>query len=92
MMRHDSGMGVYEAAYVTCLASYFLGPSLWTLRLANSLFFFGTYLFFDCACAIEYARQAEKSGVGGDSNPGSDTGPRAFRETWRPPQALRQSP
>ncbi len=55
MLRHDPSLGVYKMAYfaylarqyvLNCLPSYLFGPSLWMLRLGNSLFFIGSYLFF----------------------------------------------
>ena len=55
LIRHDPGHGVFRTAYGTylarqyelnCLPARLLGPSLWTLRVGNSIFFLGSYLFF----------------------------------------------
>lgn len=55
LIRYDPSLGVYKMAHfsyfarqylLNCLPSCLLGPSLWRLRLGNSLFFIGSYLFF----------------------------------------------
>jgi hypothetical protein len=55
LMRHDPGLGVFRTAYGTylarqyelnCLPALLFGPTLWTLRVGNSIFYLGSYLFF----------------------------------------------
>jgi hypothetical protein len=69
LLRHDPSLGVFKMAYGTYLArqyilnslpSYFFGPSLWTLRVGNSLFFLASYPFFLSAFAA-YLRARQVS-------------------------------
>lgn len=55
LMRHDPDLGVFRTAYGTylarqyelnCMPALLFGPSLWTLRIGNSIFYLGSYFFF----------------------------------------------